>query len=90
MDDTEKVQQNIIVRLRRVEGQIRGLQRMIEENQECSDVITQLSAARSALDKVGFIIMSHKMEECIKQKIDSGENADEAFDEAMKLFLKLA
>jgi len=90
MDDNEKTMRGIISRLKRVEGQIRGLQRMIEDEQDCSAVVTQLSAARSALDKVGFMILSHRVEECLRRKIEEGQSADSALEDAMKLFLKLS
>lgn len=47
-----------VTRLRRIEGQIRGLQRLIDEGAECREIVTQLSAARSALDRVGFRLMA--------------------------------
>lgn len=52
-------------RLRKVEGQIRGLQRMIEGERDCEDILTQLMAARAALDKVGVSIVSSYLEECL-------------------------
>jgi DNA-binding FrmR family transcriptional regulator len=52
-------------RLRKVEGQIRGLQRMIEGERDCEDILTQLMAARAALDKVGVSIVSGYLEECL-------------------------
>ncbi len=76
------------VRLRRIEGQIRGLQRMIEEGQDCADVIHQLCAARKALDKVGFIMLTDKMQDCVKGK--AGKDPEAAMKEAMDLFLTLA
>ena len=90
MTDHEKTRQNLLTRLRRIEGQVRGLQHMIEEDQDCASVVTQLTAVRGALDKVGFIVLSHRMADCLTQKIDQGENKEEALEEAMKLFLKLA
>lgn len=90
MEDMEKTRQDLLKRLRRIEGQVRGLQRMIEEEKECNDIITQLSAVRNALDQVGFVMLSNKMAECVRQKIEKGENGDKALEEAMKLFLKLA
>lgn len=90
MIDREKTRQELLTRLRRIEGQVRGLQRMIDEDEDCTSVITQLSAVRGALDKVGFIVLSHRMADCLKQKSDNGENSEEALEEAMKLFLKLA
>lgn len=90
MTDSEKTRQDLLTRLRRIEGQVRGLHRMIEENDDCPSVITQLTAVRGALDKVGFIILSHRMAECIRQKSDQNEDSEQALDEAMKLFLKLS
>jgi DNA-binding FrmR family transcriptional regulator len=53
-------------RLKRVEGQIRGLQRMVEEQRECEAILTQLIAARSALDRVGLMVVEHYVEECME------------------------
>jgi DNA-binding FrmR family transcriptional regulator len=52
-------------RLKRVEGQIRGLQRMIEEQRDCEAILTQLMAARAALDRVGLLIADSFVQECI-------------------------
>ncbi len=82
--------EDILIRLRKVEGQIRGLQRMIADGKDCSEVVHQLAAARKALDKVGFLILTHKMQECIEQRRESGEDKQQALDEALKLFLTLA
>ncbi len=62
---------------------------MIEEGQDCADVIHQLCAARKALDKVGFIILTHKMQDCMSGK-EGVKDPKEAMEEAMKLFLTLA
>ncbi len=80
----------ILLRLRKIEGQIRGLQRMVENGKDCTDVVYQLSAARKALDKVGFIILTSRMQECMQHRQDEGYDSEEAMDEALKLFLTLA
>lgn len=80
---------DILVRLRKIEGQIRGLQGMIERGEDCQAVITQLSAARKALDKVGFLILAHKMRECMGQRA-SNQGREAALEEAMEMFLTLA
>ena len=90
MDERGKARQDMLNRLRRIEGQVRGLQRMIEEEQECSEIVTQLSAIRGALDQVGFILLSHRMEECLRAKLEKGEPGRKALEDAMRLFLKLA
>lgn len=77
---------NLVTRLKRIEGQVRGLQRMIEEGRDCEEIVTQLSAVRNALDRVGFMILSHKMMECLSKKPASENN----LDDVMNLFLKLS
>jgi CsoR family transcriptional regulator, copper-sensing transcriptional repressor len=77
----------VLNRLRRIEGQVRGLQRMIEEGKECEQVLTQLSAVKSALDRVGIHLISHRMKECL----ETGAQADideAAMEQAFEIFLK--
>lgn len=72
-------------RLRRAEGQIAGVIRMLESGRECKDVVTQLAAVSRALDKAGFSIVASGLKQCLAQ--DAGE-LDVA--EMEKLFLSLA
>lgn len=83
-------QTDVINRLKRIEGQVRGLQRLVQEGKDCTEVVHQLAAARKALDKVGFLVLTHRMQECIEKKRDDGYETEKALDEAMKLFLTLA
>ena len=55
----------ISARLRRIEGQVRGLQRMVDEGRDCSEIVMQLSAARAALDRVGNVIVSSGLRGCL-------------------------
>jgi len=79
----------IIQRLKRIEGQIRGIQKMIEDEKYCIDVLTQVAAARAALDKVGMIIFEEHSQSCL---IKALENHDKAAMEdlmaALKRFMK--
>jgi DNA-binding FrmR family transcriptional regulator len=75
-------------RLRRIEGQVRGLQRLIDEGAECRDIVTQLSAVQAAIQKVGFRLVSAGMQYCVndpKAAADSGMTTEEL----EKLFMKL-
>ena len=58
--------EEITNRLRRVEGQVRGLQRMVEEQRECEAILTQLMAARAALDRVGVLIAGSYVQQCLR------------------------
>jgi DNA-binding FrmR family transcriptional regulator len=57
--------EEITARLRRIEGQIRGLQRMVEEQHDCEAILTQLMAARAALDRVGLMVADNFVQECV-------------------------
>lgn len=59
--DSKKLQD----RLARVEGQVRGLRKMLEEDRCCEDVLTQLLAARSGLEQAGLLLLDHHLEECV-------------------------
>ena len=79
---------DVVARLRRVEGQIAGIVRMIEEGRECKDVVTQLAAASRALDKAGFKIIATGLRHCMTED-DDGERAVDVA-EMERLFLSLA
>ena len=74
----------IIKRLRRAEGQIAGVVRMLEEGRDCRDVVTQVAAVSRAVDKAGFAIISGSLRKCL-----SGEDPTDPA-ELEKLFLSLA
>lgn len=72
-------------RLRRAEGQIAGVVRMLQEGRDCRDVVTQLAAASRALDKAGFQIIASGMRQCL---LDPEAGMDQ--DDMVKLFMSLA
>jgi DNA-binding FrmR family transcriptional regulator len=70
-------------RLRRVEGQVRGLQRMVEEDTYCIDVLTQISAATKALEAVALTLLEGHLHHCVQEAIAAGgPDADEKITEA--------
>ena len=83
---SNRQKKDILVRLRRVEGQIRGIQRMIEEERECEAIVTQLMAARSALDRAGLFIMTHHIERCLSSS-EGGADRDQ-LERIISFFLK--
>jgi DNA-binding FrmR family transcriptional regulator len=83
---TTEEQRLIINRLKRLEGQIRGLQSMVDSGQECEAVLTQIMAAKSALNQVGMHIIGHAMKRCLIS--EDVMDRDELIDEAIKVFLK--
>ncbi len=81
---------NIIVRLKRIEGQIRGLQRMVEEDKYCVEILTQIVAAKGALQKVAFKILDDHMHGCVQRAIKEEDNKKnkEIVNELMTLLAK--
>ncbi|KPL59987.1 metal-sensitive transcriptional regulator [Rossellomorea vietnamensis] len=75
-------------RIKRVEGQLRGIVRMMEQGEDCKDVITQLSAAKTALDRSVGLIVSMNLVECVRDSHETGENTEELVKEAVNLLVK--
>lgn len=75
-------------RMRRIEGQVRGIIRMMEEEKDCKDLVVQMSAVRSALDRAIAVIVSSNLEACVREQIDKGESTDELIKEAVNLLVK--
>lgn len=69
-------------RLRRIEGQVRGLQRMVEEDQYCIDVLTQVNSVTSALRSVGMGLLDEHVRHCVKESLESG-SGDEKVEELL-------
>lgn len=78
----------IIRRLKRVEGQIRGIIRMLEEDYPCNDVLLQVAAARSAIDKVGLHLIASRLKECMAAELGEGGGWENALSEAIETFLR--
>jgi CsoR family transcriptional regulator, copper-sensing transcriptional repressor len=76
-------------RLRRIEGQIRGLQRMVEEDRYCADIMTQISSAHEALRAVGRELMRNHLKHCAASAIRAGaEEADAMYDELVDMMYR--
>lgn len=80
---------DVVKRLRRAEGQIRGVIAMLESGRDCSDVVTQLAAVARALDRAGFKIIASGLQQCVTAQA-AGEDASVDLEQMEKLFLSLA
>lgn len=74
-----KLKTNLLSRLNRVEGQVRGIKGMLERDAYCDDVLNQIAAARAALDSVSKLVLENHIRGCLVEKIRGGE--DEIVDE---------
>lgn len=75
----------LIKRLNRIEGQVKGIQKMVEEERYCVDILVQISAIRSAINKVGNIILENHIKGCVSNSIKNGEveKSEELISELM-------
>jgi DNA-binding FrmR family transcriptional regulator len=76
LSDTE--QRDVLNRLARIEGQVRGLQRMVEEDEYCVDILTQISAVTTALDRVGLKVLDGHVHGCVREAMVGGGKEAEA------------
>jgi DNA-binding FrmR family transcriptional regulator len=79
-------------RLKRIEGQVRGIQRMVDEEAYCVDILTQIRSVVSASEKVATILLKDHVEHCVRESIEQGEGADEKIEElttAVERFLRV-
>lgn len=79
-----------IRRLRRIEGQVRGLQRLIEEDQYCIDVLTQISSVTKSLQSVGLGLLDEHLRHCVRDAVNEAEDhGDTKIDEAVAAVARL-
>ncbi|WP_277678580.1 metal-sensing transcriptional repressor [Gracilibacillus dipsosauri] len=70
---TKDEKQKVINRLKRIEGQVRGIQKMVEEDRYCVDILVQISAIQSALKNVGFSVTERHLNHCVSDAIEQGD-----------------
>jgi CsoR family transcriptional regulator, copper-sensing transcriptional repressor len=87
-----EVKRSVLTRLRRIEGQMRGLQKMVEEERYCADVLVQVSSVQEALRGVARALLHNHLKHCATQAIRSGDPslAEATYDELMELIYRSA
>ncbi|BCJ88274.1 metal-sensitive transcriptional regulator [Effusibacillus dendaii] len=75
-------------RLRRIEGQVRGVLSMMEQEKDCRDVVTQLTAIRTAVDRAIGLVVAGNLEACIRDELEKGNDPDKVIKEAVELLVK--
>lgn len=86
-DSAIKAQKSVLDRLNRIEGQIRGIKNMIENNTYCDDVINQIEASRSALHSVQIILLESHIKNCVVDQLQHGDT--DVIEEVLKTIKKL-
>jgi len=89
MASYDENKQKLLNRLKRIEGQTRGIQRMVQEDKYCVDIMTQISSIQSALEQVSLTLMEDHMRHCVTEAIQQG-NGDEKIDEVLNVLKRYA
>jgi DNA-binding FrmR family transcriptional regulator len=84
---SEEQKKQLDNRLNRIIGQLNGIRKMLDENRYCGDILTQIAAAESALQSMGYLILKEHMETCVAEGVRAGDN--EIMAEAFELMKKL-
>lgn len=87
MDNKEISKEEILNRMKKIEGQAKGIQKMIEEDKCCGDIMVQISAIRSAINKVGGLIMDRYIKECLKESLKD-KNSDKSIEEIIETIVR--
>ena len=85
-----EARKKVAARLKRIEGQVRGLQRMVDEDRYCPDIMTQLASVHAALRGVGKLLMRSHLQHCVTDALRSGDPvaAERTYDEVMELMYR--
>ena len=78
----------IVNRLKRSDGQLHGVLNMIEEGKDCADIVTQLSAVRSSIDRAISLIVAENLVESVQDNIKNGSTGEESVEQAIQLLMK--
>jgi DNA-binding FrmR family transcriptional regulator len=89
MELPEEVVDDLRKRLKRVEGQVHGVEAMLAEGRECRDIVTQLTAATKALEQVGFRLIASGLTYCVQHPEEAAKSGY-PLDEVQRMFTKLA
>jgi DNA-binding FrmR family transcriptional regulator len=85
---TQSTDKDVIVRLRRIEGQVRGIQRMVEEDRACEQMLTQLMAVRASVDQVGLLLLETHIENCLLKDLKADPERLEELRETLKMWAR--
>jgi DNA-binding FrmR family transcriptional regulator len=88
-EDLSEARQRTVARLKRIEGHVRGIERMVSEDRPCAELLTQLAAVRAAVDAVSRIILENHVENCLRSAVENGSTEEVwvPLREALKRFI---
>lgn len=89
-ENHEEIQKEVLARLKRIEGQVRGVSKMIQEQRSCGDVVIQLGAIKAAVNRVGFTVLACHLASCIREGLTEGKDSSKTLEEFMTVLKKFS
>ncbi|MCL6589414.1 MAG: metal-sensitive transcriptional regulator [Firmicutes bacterium] len=86
----DETKADILARLKRAEGQLRGIQKMIEEGRACQDLVVQLVAVKAAISQIAMAALSNQLVHCLSREIAAGKPTDKISEQFIEIFKKLS
>lgn len=86
----QEIQKEMLTRLKKIEGQVRGVQKMIVDNRNCSEVVIQLAAIKAAVNRVGFSVLACHLADSIEESVNKGEDVHTSMDDFMAVLKKFS
>lgn len=87
---SDEIKKKYMHRLNRIEGQLRGIRRMIEEDQDCMSVLKQIAATNGAIRSLGFVLLEEHLQGCVTRAIQQHENDEDMIPQIIELFHKFS
>ena len=85
-EDRQCARENLLARLNRIEGQVRGIRKMIENERQCTDILRQVAATDAALRAVAKVIVTHHMDTCFEEAMDDSDARSRLLKEVLEAF----
>lgn len=89
-ENHEEIRREMLSRLKRIEGQVRGVSKMIQENRGCGEVVIQLGAIKAAVNRVGFTVLACHLAGCIQEGLEEGKDSAKILEEFMTVLKKFS
>lgn len=89
-DKNKCLRDEMISRLKKIEGQVRGVQKMIQESRNCSDIVIQIAAIKAAVNRVGFTVLANHLAEKIENDLSKGKEVKDSLAGFMEVFKKFS
>lgn len=88
--DSAEARDNMVLRLKKIEGQVKGIQRMLDDGRACQDILTQLIAIRSGIEQVGLMMLDTQIERCMGEAAQGDKEKVKSLQQTLKMWTRFS